>query len=95
MLEHTELYVDSCITIQSLASSFMLNSGCYEHVFQISGVLQQLISRCVVGGRVMGEKQPFETRSGSGRTKSSQPYHMNWVFHDSDVFWSRMLLVVT
>ena len=53
VLEHTELDVDSYIAIQSLASSFMLKSGCYEHVVQISGVLQQLISRCVVGGRVM------------------------------------------
>ena len=31
----------------------MLKRCCYEHVFQISGVLQQFISRCVVGGRVM------------------------------------------
>ena len=53
ILEHTELYVDSYITIQSLASSSMLKSGCYEHVFQTSGVLQQFSSRCVVGGRVM------------------------------------------
>ena len=53
ILEHTGLDVDSYNTIQSLASSFMLKSGCYEHVFQISGVLQQFISRCVVGGRVM------------------------------------------
>ena len=51
MLEHTALYVDSYITIQSLASSFMVKSGCYENVFQISGVLQQLMSRCVVGGQ--------------------------------------------
>ena len=53
MLDHTELYVNGYITIQSLASSFMLKSGCYENVFQISGVLQQCMSRCVVGGRVM------------------------------------------
>ena len=53
MLEHTELYVDSYITIQPLASSFMLGSGCYEIVFQISGDLQYFISRCVVGGRAM------------------------------------------
>ena len=50
MLEHTGLDVDRYIIIQSLASSFMLTSGCYEHVFQISGVLQQFISSCVVGG---------------------------------------------
>ena len=53
MLEHTELDVDSYITVQPLASSLMLKSGGYEHVFQTSGVLQQLISRCVVGGRAM------------------------------------------
>ena len=53
VLEHTDLDVDSYITIQPLAGSFMLKSGCYYNVFQISGVLQQLISRCVVGGRVM------------------------------------------
>ena len=53
MLEHTELDVDSYVTIQSLASSFMLKSGCYDNVFQTSGVLQQFISRCVVGGRVV------------------------------------------
>ena len=53
VLEHTGLDVDSYVTIQSLASSFMLKSGWYENVFQISGVLQWFISRFVVGGRVM------------------------------------------
>ena len=53
LLEHTELDVDSYLTIQPLASSFMLKSGCYENVFQTSGVLQQFISRGVAGGRVM------------------------------------------
>ena len=52
MLEHTELDVDRYITIQPLASSFMLKRDCYDNVFQTS-VLQQFISRCVVGGRVM------------------------------------------
>ena len=53
VLEHTESDVDSYNTIQPIASLFMLKSGCYENVFQTSGVLQQLISRCVLGGRVM------------------------------------------
>ena len=52
MLEHTGLDVDSFITIQSMASTFMLKSGCYQNVYQISGVLQQFITKCVVGGRV-------------------------------------------
>ena len=53
MLEHTELDVYSFITIQSMASTFMLKSGCYDNAYQVSGVIQQFISKCVVGGRVM------------------------------------------
>ena len=53
MLDHTGLDVDNFIAIQSMASSFMLKSGCYDNVYQISGVIQQFISKCVVGGRVM------------------------------------------
>ena len=53
MLEHTVLDVANFITIQSMASSFMLKSGCYGNVYQTSGAIQQFISRCVVGGRVM------------------------------------------
>ena len=53
MLEHTELDVGNYVTIQSMASSFMLKSGCQDNVYQISGVIQQYITKCVVGGRVM------------------------------------------
>ena len=53
MSEHTELDVDHYITIQSMASSFMLKSSCYGAVYQIPGEMQQFIAKCVVGGRVM------------------------------------------
>ena len=53
MLEHTELDVDNYITIQYMASSFMFKSGCHDNVYQVPGVIQQFISKCVVGGRVM------------------------------------------
>ena len=53
MLEHTGLDVDNSITIQSMASSFMLKSGYYDNVYQVSGAIQRFISRCIVGGRVM------------------------------------------
>ena len=53
MLEHTELDEDMVITIQALACSFMLKSGCYQNVYQLPGVVQQCITKCVVGGRVM------------------------------------------
>ena len=70
MLEHTELDVDNYITIQSMASSFMLKSGWYDNVYQISGVIQQFISRCVVGGRVM--------------TNSNKQYHVRKMIADFD-----------
>ena len=53
MIEHTELDVDNYITIQSMAPSFMLKPGCYDNVYQISGAIQQFITKCVAGGRVM------------------------------------------
>ena len=37
MLEHTKLDVYNFITIQPMASKFMLLSGCYGNVYQISG----------------------------------------------------------
>ena len=63
MLEHTDVDVDNFITIQSMASSFMLKPGCYDNVYQIPGVIQQFITKCVVGGRVM--------------TNSNKQYHVN------------------
>ena len=53
VLEHTELDAYNFITIQSMASSFMLKSGCHDTVYRVSGVIQQFITKCVVGGRVM------------------------------------------
>ena len=65
ILEHTELDVDNFITVQSMASSFMPKSGGYGNVCQISGVIQQFMSKCVVGGRVMtnSNKQYHVTRN--------------------------------
>ena len=62
MLEHTELDVDNYITIQSMASSCMLKSCCYGNVYQVSGVIQQFVTKHVAGGRVM--------------TNSNKQYHV-------------------
>ena len=70
MLEHTGLDVDNFITIQSMASTFMLKSGCYQNVYRIRGVLQQFITKCVVGGRVM--------------TNSNKQYHVKKKITDFD-----------
>ena len=70
MLEHTQLDVDHFITIQSMASAFMLKSGCYDNIYQVSGVIQHFISKCVVGGRVM--------------TNSNKQYHVKKKIADFD-----------
>ena len=51
-----------------MASSVMLKSGCYDNVYQISGVIQQCITTCVVGGRVM--------------TNSNKQYHVKKTIAD-------------
>ena len=33
MFEHTGLDVDTLLTVQPMASTFMLNSGCYQNVY--------------------------------------------------------------
>ena len=53
-----------------MASSFMLKPGCYDNVDQISGVIQQFITKCVVGGRVM--------------TNSNKQYHVKKKIADFD-----------
>ena len=53
-----------------MASSFMLKSGCYDNVYQISGVIQQFITTCVVGGRVT--------------TNSNKQYHVKKKIADFD-----------
>ena len=70
MSEHTELDVDNFITIQYIASSFILKSYCYGNVYQIPGVIQQFITKCVVGGRVM--------------TNSDKQYHVKKEIADFD-----------
>ena len=53
MLEHTAFDVDNFIKIQPMGLSSMLKSCCYDNVYQVSGAIQQFISKCVVGGRVV------------------------------------------
>ena len=48
----------------------MLKPGCYDNVYQVSGAIQQFISRCVVGGRVM--------------TNSNKQYHVKKKIADFD-----------
>ena len=53
MLDVIGLDVDNYCTIQGLALDYVLKEGCFDGVFMLSGVPQQYISNCVVGGRCM------------------------------------------
>jgi len=48
-----QLDINNIMTSASLAHRFMIENGCYDNVYQLSGVPQQFIQKCVVGGRTM------------------------------------------
>jgi len=51
--ESLNLDINDIMTSASLAHKFMIENGCYNQVYQLSGVPQQFIQKCVVGGRTM------------------------------------------
>lgn len=53
ILESFEIDIDNVLTSASLAHKYLIKQGCYNNVYQISGVPQRFISNCVVGGRTM------------------------------------------
>lgn len=66
MLKLVNLDINNILTIASLAHKYFINEGCYEGVYEISGVPQQFIQKCVVGGRTMccnNEKQIFNLKN--------------------------------
>ena len=55
--------IDNHLTIASLGHSYMKSQGCYDGVYELSGVPQRFIQGTVVGGRTMcckNEKQFFK-----------------------------------
>ena len=53
MLECVNIDIDNKLTIASLAHEYFIKQGCYNGVYQISGVPQIFIQGTVVGGRTM------------------------------------------
>ena len=41
------------VTTASMADFYIQLNGCYDGVYEISGVIQEFIKRCAIGGRVM------------------------------------------
>lgn len=48
-----ELDIDNIISIASLADQYLIKKGCYNGVYECSGVIREFIQKCVVGGRTM------------------------------------------
>jgi hypothetical protein len=53
MLTATELNIDNIISLASLADKYLIKEGCFENVFQLSGVPRAFIQKSVIGGRTM------------------------------------------
>lgn len=53
MLKAVNIDINKIMTIASLAHRYFVNEGCYDGVFQLSGVPQIFIQGTVVGGRTM------------------------------------------
>lgn len=53
MNELTGLNIDNIISLASLANKYLVKEGCYDGVYQLSGIPRHFIQKCVVGGRTM------------------------------------------
>jgi hypothetical protein len=53
MIDCVDIDIDNKLTIASLAHTYMINQGCYDGIYQLSGVPQMFIQRAVIGGRTM------------------------------------------
>lgn len=75
--EYAPLQATDSYTLPSLIFDILLMKGCFDDTYTISGVPQQFIQRCVVGGRCMlkdNEKQYFKQHTKDGVVRSVQDY---------------------
>lgn len=49
----TKLDINQIVTIASLSHKYLCKEGCYKGVYELSGIPQKFIQKCVVGGRTM------------------------------------------
>jgi hypothetical protein len=56
MLDCVDIDIDEKLTIASLSHTYLINQGCYEGVYELTGSPQLFIQKSVVGGRTMVAK---------------------------------------
>ena len=52
-LEACDLDITDFVSLASLADYYLKREGCYDFVYQFSGIVRAFIQECVVGGRTM------------------------------------------
>lgn len=56
ILSETTFDINHILTISSLSHKYMIKQGCYDNVYELSGIPQLFISKSVVGGRTMSSE---------------------------------------
>eukprot|EP00965_Chrysotila_dentata_P253803 6211440-Pleurochrysis_carterae.AAC.1 len=51
--EAFDLYVNDFLTINSLTDAYLEQKGCFDGIYELSGLPQQFVKQATVGGRVM------------------------------------------
>jgi hypothetical protein len=61
VLEALNIDIIDKLTISSVAEQYLTNKGCYDGVYELSGITQAFINKSVYGGRVMvARNKPIE-----------------------------------
>lgn len=58
------LDIDDIITSASLSHKYMIMNDCYDGIYQLGGIPQQFIQKCVVGGRTMSNSNKQYNQQG-------------------------------
>ena len=83
ILEACEMDIINLISSAQLADKFLIKRGCYNGCFDISGISEDFIRRCIVGGRCMvanNKSDHIETEIADSDANSLYPsamYSMN------------------
>ena len=64
ILEMINLDIDNVLTTASLAHRYFINEGCYDNVYQFSGVPRMFLQKFVIGGRTMCSSNKKSIRDG-------------------------------
>jgi len=70
MLEVTGIDIDTTVSVPQLAHKYFMKEGCYENVYEMSGLVREFHQRCVIGGKCM--------------TRDNKPYSINKKFLKGD-----------